>query len=48
MFNYCLSDDPFEKDNPAFANYSSLQPSLVFITESEEKPPHFIIYYDFH
>lgn len=39
-----LSDDGFEKDNQAFANYSSSLPSLVFVTEPEEKHTHFIIY----
>lgn len=35
MFKHCLSDDRFKKDNRAFANYSSLLPSFVFITEPE-------------
>lgn len=47
VFKYCLSDDHFEKDNQALANYSSSLPSSVFVIEPEEKPTHFIIY-DFH
>lgn len=31
----------------AFANCSPLLQSLLFITELEEKPTHFIIYHDF-